>query len=243
MHPIRRTAAAVVAAATLALAPLAHAEAAVHAKPHGAHAAHGDKAAGKPGKSGKSGKSRKAAAQVRAVLKQVVIKDRALARVASRHLVTLPDEQESALGASVAADRAALAGLRAAVEAGTTAPRPARATLKTYRVENYLQAVAVLRDAAELSDLAVELPEVLELVDGAVETVLGVTATGGRAALKTARSGLEDAWALYEELTAEPEECVVDEFEDCSDDGTDDGTDDGVDTEDGTDEPEVEPLG
>ncbi len=223
MHPIRRTAAAVVAAATLALAPLAHAEAAVHAKPHGAHAAHGDKAGGKSGKSGK------ATAQVRAVVKQVVAKDRALARAAARHLVTLTDEQESVLGASVAADRAALADLRASVQAGTTAPRPARTTLKAYRVENYLQAAAVLRDAAELSGLAVDLPEVLDLVDGAVETVLTVTATGGRAALKTARADLEDAWALYEELTAEPEECVVDEFEDCSDDGTD--------------EPEVEPLG
>lgn len=231
MHPIRRTAAAL-ATATLAFAPLAHAEAATHPGPHGAHAAHGDKAGGKSGKSGK------AAAQTRAAVKQVAAKDRALARVAaSRGITRLPDEQESVLVASIAADRTALAALRDAVVAGTTTPRAARLALRGVRVENYHQAVAVLRDAAELADVAVDQPDVLALVDAAVEAVLGVTATGGRAALRSARSGLEDAWALYEELTAEPEECTVDEAEDCSDDGSDDDTDDGGDT------PELEPLG
>lgn len=219
MHSLRRTAAAVIAAAALATAPLAHAEAAPHAKPHG---------------SSSHGSSHRDAAQVRATVKQVAVKDRALARVAaSKAITTLPEEQSGVLADSVAADRAALAELRAAVTARTTTPRAARAVLKSYRVENYLQAVAVLRDAAELTELAVDLPEVLDLVDGAVETVLAVTATGGRTVLKAARADLEEAWALYEELTVEPEECVVDEFEDCSDDGTDDGGD----------TPEVDPLG
>lgn len=233
MHPIRRTAAALVAATAIAAAPLAHAEAAPHAKPHG---------------SSSHGSSHRDAAQVRAALKQVAVKDRALARVAtSKGLATLPAEQSSVLAGSVAADRAALADLRAAVTAGTTKPRAARVALKAYRVENYLQAVAVLRDAAELAGLAVDLPEVLDLVDGAVEGALGVTATGGRALLKVARADLEDAWALYEELTAEPEDCTVDEFGDCTDDGTDDGDDsddDGTDggTDGGGDSPVVDPL-
>lgn len=239
MHPIRRTAAALVAATALAVAPLAHAGAASHAESHGAHAAHGAKAGGKSGKSGKSGK---AAAQVRAALKQVAVKDRALARVAAaKGLAALPAEQSSVLAASVAADRAALADLRTAVSAGTTTPRAARVALKAYRVENYLRAVAVLRDAAELADLAVDLPEVLDLVDGVVDGVLGVTATGGRTLLKTAHADLEDAWALYDELTAEPQDCAADELGDGTDDGTDDSTDDG--TDDGGDAPEVEPVG
>lgn len=222
MHPIRRTAAAVIAAAALVAAPLAQADAAHAAKPHGTHAAHGDKS----GKVGKSGKSGKAAAQVRATVKQVAVKDRALARVAASAGVTgLPDAQEAILAASIAADRAALADLRAAVVAGTTTARAARVALTAHRVESYLQAVAVLRDAAELSELADDLPEVLALVDGAVTTVLGVSATGGRTVVRAARADLEEAWALYEELTAEPEECTVDETEDCTDDGTDDGGD------------------
>ena len=238
MHPIRRTAAAVIAAAALATAPLAQAEAAVHAKPHGTSS---------------HGSSHRDAAQVRAALKQVAVKDRALARVAaSKGLTALPAEQSGALAASVAADRVALAELRAAVTARTTTPRAARVALKAYRVENYLQAVAVLRDAAELAALAVDLPEVLELVDGAVEGVLGVSATGGRALLKTAHADLEDAWALYEELTAEPEDCTVDDLvdgtDDCTDDGgdgTEDGDDSGTDggTDGGGDIPEVEPVG
>jgi hypothetical protein len=236
MHTIRRTAVAALAAATLSIAPLSVAEAAVHAKPAGSHSSHG-------GKGG--GASHHLSAQTRGVLRQVTVRDRALARVAASRAITgLADEQESVLTASIAQDRADLAALKDAVSAGTTKPRAAKAALRAVRVENYLRAVAVLRDAAELADAAVDLPEVLDLVDAVVAGVLEVSATGGRTVLRTARADLEDAWALYDELTAEPEECTADETDDCTDDGTGDGTEDGTGgSDDGGDTPEVEPLG
>ena len=164
MQPIRRTAVAALPAATLSLAPLSIAEAAVHAKPSSSHSAHG-------GKGG--GSSHHLSAQARGVLRKIVVRDRALGRVAASKAVTrLPAEQKGALVASIGEDRAALAALKDAVAAGTTKPRAAKATLRSFRVENYLQAVAVLRDVAELADAAAELPEVLDLVDALVADLL-----------------------------------------------------------------------
>lgn len=190
MQIIRRSTVAALAAAALTIAPVAGAEAAPHGgKSHAAHA------------SARSGPA------ARVVLKEIKVKDRALARIAaSRPFTRLPDAQESVLAASIAADRAALAAVGAAVSAGTTTVKAARATVRTYRVESYLVAAALLRGAAVLRTLAADVPEVVAALDTAVATALGVTASNGRTVLRAAHDALEDAWAAY--------------------DGTDDGADD-----------------
>lgn len=187
MQIIRRSTVAALAAAALTLAPVAAAEAAPHGgKGHTAHATHSAKAL---------------SAQARAALREVAAKDRALARVAaSRTFKSLADAEESVLAASIAADRAALSALGASVRAGTTPARTARATVRTYRAENYLVAVAVLRGAAGLRTLAGGDADVLAALDSAVATTLTLTATNGRTVLRAAKAALEQARDLVEAL-------------------------------------------
>ncbi len=185
MQIIRRSTVAALAAAALTLAPVA-AEAAPHGgKGHSAHATHSAKAL---------------SAQARAALREVTAKDRALARVAaSRTFKSLADAEESVLAASIAADRAALSALGASVRAGTTPARTARATVRTYRAESYLVAVAVLRGAAGLRTLAGEDADVLAALDSAVATTLTLTATNGRTVLRSSKLALEQARQLLED--------------------------------------------
>lgn len=179
---LRRSTVAALAAAALTIAPVAAAEAA----PHGgrSHAAHAPSSG---------------SASTRAVLKEIKVKDRALARIAaSKPLTRLPDAQEAVLAASVTADRAALAALGDAIGAGTTTARAARTTLRSYRVESYLVAAALLRGAATLRAAAGDVPEVVAAIDDAVATALTVTATNGRTVLRAAHDALEAAWEAYE---------------------------------------------
>ena len=102
-----------------------------------------------------------------------------------------------------------------------------RATLKTYRPENYRLAVNILRQAAKAGETTTEA-ETLAL-DESVALALQITATSSKADVKAARAAFAEATALLEDDADETAE--LDETED----GVDDDVDD--DTEDDADEP------
>lgn len=188
MIQVRRTTAAVIAAAAVAVAPVTVGVA--EAKP--------------------STKSQ-VRSQVKQVVRDIAIKDRLLARTAISNRVTrLADDSEAVLRASIAEDRAALQDLRAeAREADSTYDaRSVRRDLRSFRVELYTQAASVVREAEKLAVVAAEDLEALALIDLAVEQALTVDARSPRSALHAARDYLEQAEAELleaDEPEAEPE--------------------------------------
>jgi hypothetical protein len=189
MKPIVRTTAAGLAAAAITLA-LTATEAAGAAPHH---------PTGKPSPAVKS--------QVRQLVRDIAVKDRALARVAvSKTLTRLGDEDEAVLVAAVAGDRAELADLRAEATAAdsTQDARTVRAQVRAYRVELYLQAAGVVRAAESLAVEASEDEDALAFVELALDAALSVDSngTGSRASLQQARVYLESARAQLEATDA-----------------------------------------
>ena len=105
---------------------------------------------------------------------------------------------------NVAGDQAALAALVAAAGTTTTETTPAegaRATLKTYRPENYRLAVNILRQAAKAGETT-EAETVA--VDESVALALALTATSTKSEVKAARAAFLDAADLLEDDPDEP---------------------------------------
>jgi hypothetical protein len=182
MKHIRRATAASFAAAALVLAPVSV-----------------DAADAAP----KSAKSRVVKTQIKQVVRDIVLKDRQLARVAvSRTVTRLADENESVLRASIGADRAELGGLRseAAAADSTYDTRSVRRQVHAFRVEIYTQAAGIVREAEELSVLATEDYEALALVDLAIEAALALDSRSPRADVAVARGYLADAEAELQDV-------------------------------------------
>lgn len=181
MNRLRRTAAASAAAAALILAPVSAGVA--DAAPHG-----------------KSSSQVKAQvrSQVKQVLNDITVKNRALARVAvSRSLTRLGDDNETVLVESIQADRAALADLRAEAAAAdsTYEAKSVRKQVRAFRVEIYTQAAGIVRHAEELGVEAADDAEALALVDLALETALALDSHSAKAELQAARAYLDQAEA------------------------------------------------
>lgn len=188
MNTLRRTSAAVAVSVALAIAPVA-----------------APAEAGSPGKGG----SAAVKAQARAALKDIAVKDRALARVQrTKSLLRLADAHEVALVASIGDDRAELAELRAeASSSGTAAAaRALRAEVRAFRVEVFTQAIGLVRRAEHLAIEAADDVEAGELVDLAVTSALVLDSHSTRAEVKAVRGLLDQAEA--ELLEDDPEEPV-----------------------------------
>lgn len=127
------------------------------------------------------------------------VSDQRLRRVDSGHATTVKG--------NVTADQEALAALVAPAGTTTTETAPAtdvRATLKTYRPENYRLAVNILRQAAKAGDETTEAETVA--VDESVALALALTATSSKADVKAARAAFVDAGELLEDDADEVEE-------------------------------------
>jgi hypothetical protein len=155
-------------------------------------------------------KGGQSAAAVRLVAKLAAVVDARLAKVA-KHAAALPADQAEVVALNVGLDRALLAETVAA--ATVTDVRSAVALVKAYRPENYLQAVAALREAGELVARAeaVLAADALAVLDEAVAAALLVTATSPKADLQALHALLEEAAALVEAAEAAADEPVVEE--------------------------------
>lgn len=209
MHLSRRIAAAT-AAAALTLTGVATSAVAAHAAPP-AHATN----AAKPTKPVKAPKADRAVAKVVAAAR---VLDKNLAAVASsRRLRVLAVASADVVKANVAADRAAVAGVVAAVTADPTQASAALAALRTYRTSNYSVAIGQVHTAeslgayaASIADrVAVEAPEqqaaydeALVLIDAAHAGALAVTATSSRADVDAVSADLGTAEQLLEQVRA-----------------------------------------
>lgn len=170
---IRRTTAAAAVGAALLLAPVGTGVA--DAAPHG---------------------KSQARSQVKQVLRDIAVKDKALARVeASRSLTRLADENESVLVESIESDRVELADLRAEAAAADTTydARAIRSQVRAFRVEIYTQAVGVVRHAEKLGVEAEDDAEALAFVDLALEAALALHSHSPKADVRVAKDYLEQA--------------------------------------------------
>lgn len=191
MIRIRRTAAATAAAAALILAPVSSGVA--DAAPHGKGAS-------------------QVKAQVKQVIKDITVKNKALARVAvSKSLTRLADENESVLADSIAADRAALADLRAEAAAAdsTYEAKSVRKQVRAFRVEIYNQAFSIVRNAEGLTVEAADDAEALALVDLALESALALDSHSTKAELHAAKDYLDQAEAELLDVDEPPVDPVV----------------------------------
>lgn len=146
MSRTSRTVAAVVASLALA-APTSLAVSAAEASQPVATA--------KPGKPSEPGKPGKSPAAL--LLRDIAVKDQQVARLATSDAVSgLADASEAALLASIGAARTTLAELAATVTADgrSVDVRAVRRWLQDFRVENLVQAAAILRRVDELDALA-----------------------------------------------------------------------------------------
>lgn len=178
MNHVRRTALATLAAGALLLTPVG-----------AAHASHG--------KDGGHVRT-----QVKQVIKDITVKDKALARLeGSRRVTRLADENEAVLVDSIESDRAALADLRSAAAAADTTydARAVRKEVRGYRVEVYVQAVSIVRHAEELSVEAADDAEALALVDLALDAALALDSHSAKAELRVAREYLDQAEAALDD--------------------------------------------
>lgn len=133
------------------------------------------------------------------------VSDQRLRRVDSAHAETVV--------ANVDADQAALEALVAPADT-TTEAAPAtdvRATLKTYRPENYRLAVNILRQAAKAGETTeAETTEAETVaVDESVALALALTATSTKADVKAARAAFLEAGELLEDDADEAEEAEL----------------------------------
>lgn len=160
--------------------------------------------------------AKKYAAQQRQVLQDIGRRDAALARVVEGdRLDGLADSTVTAITGNVAADRAALAEIRALVAAGGQDLRKVRVQLHSYRVETYNVVVGIARDTlavaeeaaandVALADLAasgVDVTEAqaantaaVEAADSALAKALLLTATSDVRARAHAEADLAAAW-------------------------------------------------
>jgi hypothetical protein len=212
MTGVNRLSRALLAATTVAAVTVTGAsfQTALAAPPSGAHgggqAAHG----------GGHGKADLAKSDVRKVLRDI---DRVTRRldhaVRASRIDGLAQETQDALLANVEADQAALTELAATVSAAddTTDLRQARRDVRALRVENYVLAVNVLRQAARVGEAADGNGEATALLASAVEKALAVTAESTKADVKAARADLVAAKALLDDdtdetVTAGPEPAI-----------------------------------
>lgn len=230
MKRTSRVLAAVVAATALTFTGVHTAD----AKP--AHAGSDAKAqkADKPAKAkgGKASSSQLERAVTRKVNQlQNTVTDQRLRRVDD----TLGDMVE----ANVAADVLALEALLAPVDPAATETAPVtdvRATLKTYRPENYRLAVNILRQAAQLEQEPVaETTEAeTDAVDASVALAVELRATSSKADVKDARAAFREAAGLLEEDADEAAEADEPAEGDADEDlAGDDTANEGDDTVDG----------
>ena len=131
------------------------------------------------------------------------VSDQRLRRVDSAHAETVV--------ANVDADQAALEALVAPADTTTTEATDVRATLKTYRPENYRLAVNILRQAAKAGETTeAETTEAETVaVDESVALALALTATSTKADVKAARAAFLEAGELLEDDADEAEEAEL----------------------------------
>lgn len=140
--------------------------------------------------------------QTKQLVKDVAGKDKRLARLATSTKVTrLADENEQVLVANIADDRADLAALKAAAESAdsTYDAKSVRKDLRSVRVQNYVLAANIVKQAERLAEEAAADPEAAAAVDAALDAALALTADSTKAEVKAARAHLQDA---HEELEA-----------------------------------------
>jgi len=185
MKRTSRLLAAVVAATALTFTGIHTAD----AKPGHAKGAKSEKASAKGGKGAMSNLERDVARKV-AQLERTVSEQR-LRRVDTGHAAIVVG--------NVDADQAALEALvapPAPTATEETAPvTDVRATLRTYRPENYRLAVNILRQAAKAGETT-EAETVA--VDESVDLALDLSATSSKAEVKAARAAFRDATELLE---------------------------------------------
>ena len=121
--------------------------------------------------------------------------------VRSSRIDGFAQDTQDALRANVGADKGTLEGFATKVTtAGDTSDlRQVRRDVRDLRAENYVLVVDVLRHADHLREAATDNAEALDLVDGAIEKALAVTATSSKSDVKAARAGLAAAQALLED--------------------------------------------
>jgi hypothetical protein len=202
MKRTSRVLAAVVAATALTFTGVHTADAKpAHAGSH-AKAAKADKSAKAKGGKGAMTKLERDVARKVAQLGRTVSEQR-LRRVDPDHATTVK--------ANVAADQAELDALLTPTPAETTTTEttPAtdvRATLRTYRPENYRLAVNILRQAARAGETT---EAETAAVDESVALALALTATSSKSDVKAARAAFLDAGELLEDETAEVDDTVT----------------------------------
>lgn len=205
MKRTSRVLAAVVAATALTFTGVHTADAKpAHAGSH-AKAEKADKAAKAKGGKGSSSQLERAVARKVNQLEGTVT-DQRLRRV--------DDTLAGTVKLNVEKDVEALEALVAPVDPAATEAAPVtdvRATLKTYRPENYRLAVNILRQAAQLEQEPVaETTEAeTDAVDASVALAVELTATSSKADVKDARAAFREAAGLLEDdadETAEADE-------------------------------------
>lgn len=149
--------------------------------------------------------------QAKQLLKDVAREDRQLVTLAtSQRLTELADDTEAELVVNITEARATLADVRTAVEAADSSldTRAARKELRSFRVQNFKQAVHVLTKVEDLTDAAAVDPEAQTFLAQAEAAALAVTATSTKADVKAVKALLESA-KVELGLTENPEDEVV----------------------------------
>lgn len=197
MKRTSRVLAAVVAATALTFTGVHTAD----AKPDHAKGAKSDKAAAKEAKGGKGAMTKLEREVARKVAQlERTVSDQRLRRVDPLHVATVRTNVE----ADVDALEALVAPATTATATEETAPvTDVRATLRTYRPENYRLAVNMLRQAAQAGETT---DAETVAVDESVALALAITATSSKAQVKEARAALTEAADLLEDDADEAEE-------------------------------------
>lgn len=197
MKRTSRVLAAVVAATALTFTGVHTAD----AKPDHAKGAKSEKAAAKEAKGGKGAMTKLEREVARKVAQlERTVSDQRLRRVDPLHVATVRTNVE----ADVDALEALVAPATTATATEETAPvTDVRATLRTYRPENYRLAVNILRQAAQAGETT---DAETVAVDESVALALAITATSSKAQVKEARAALTEAADLLEDDADEAEE-------------------------------------
>lgn len=138
--------------------------------------------------------------QAKQLLKDIARKNTHLNRVEGSHqLARLSVEHQATVLSNIDADQLDLATLVEAVNAAdsTVDIRAARRELHSFRVENYTNAVNIVREAEQLVDDAAADPEAQVELDEAFAAALAITADSSKAEVEAARVALEE---VYTEL-------------------------------------------
>ena len=215
MKRTSRVLAAVVAATALTFTGVHTAD----AKPDHAKGAKSEKAAAKEAKGGKGAMTKLEREVARKVAQlERTVSDQRLRRVDPLHVATVRTNVE----ADVDALEALVAPATTATATEETAPvTDVRATLRTYRPENYRLAVNILRQAAQAGETT---DAETVAVDESVALALAITATSSKAQVKEARAAFTEAADLLEDDADEAEEAETPEGEETGDETGDDTT-------------------